>query len=134
MTVRDTRKKHEYWIDRISTAVRIMGKYEERRDDTVQNYKQRLGDAYSASTKAFDVVSALYSSGAAISEIITAARYLLISTYPTFAAICREESNYAIDAYGGGWDFRTRYLALAVLCRLTPEESLPLVQGIDFWP
>lgn len=134
MTERDTRKPHEYWIERVPAVVRFMGRYEDRRDTETQNFKQRLGDGYSASDKAFEVVSALYSSGAPIPEVISAARHLLLDAYPRFVALCREDPDYAIASYGGGWDFRTRYLALAVLCRLTPEESRPLVDAVDFWP
>lgn len=134
MTARDTRKPYEYWIERVPAVVRIMRRYEDRHDSAGQNYKQISGDAYSASNKAFETISALYSSGAPIPAIVSVARHLLLNAYPKFVDVCREDADYAVASYGGGWDFRTRYLALAVLCRLTPEESRPLVEAVDFWP
>lgn len=132
--MRDKKKSEAYWLSLINELHKAIDEIHTfLRSDSVA-YDVRIGELYSANGYVFDIVSALYSSGAPLSEVISAARHLLLDAYPKFVDTCREDPDYAIASYGGGWDFRTRYLALAVLCRLTPEESRPLVDAVDFWP
>ncbi len=131
--MRTSEKSIEYWTQYVPRKQEFV---REIRDDLLNAshaFDQRIGDGYDYQRHQFALVSALYSSGAAEEDCLSAARVLLIESYPAFAKVGAENPKKARADYGGGWDFRTRYLALAVLCKLTPEESRPLVEAIDFW-
>ncbi len=132
--MRDLKKSQDYWSLSIADLAEVTGDSYRFLLDSSISYDQRIGEYHSLDSYSFDITSALYSSGAPIPECISAARHLLLDAYPKFVAVCREDAAYAHGAYGGGWDFRTRYLALAVLSCLTPDESRPLVEAVDFWP
>ncbi|MDX8350885.1 hypothetical protein [Cognatiyoonia sp. IB215182] len=61
-------------------------------------------------------------------------RILLLDAYPQFGAICREQPAWKQRDYAGGRGSRTRYLRLAILCRLIPDEAAPPVDAVEFWP
>jgi len=124
----------EYWIDRVARLEVRIQKNVAWRDDVEDRFDRRVMAGSVTFHETFNLTSALYSSGAPMPEVVAAAQRLLLDAYPRFVALCREAPDYARGAYGGGWDFRTRYLAMAVLCRLPPAQNLPLVEAIDFWP
>lgn len=132
--MRDKAKQAAYWQGSLDEIVEVRSDMAAFLENDGLRFDQKIGEAYSLQLIDADWISALYSSGAAIEACAEQARSLLINTYPKFVAIGRENPKAAKTDYAGGWDFRTRYLALAVLCKLTPEESLPLVQALDFWP
>lgn len=132
--MRDKKKSETYWSKLLVDLDETINEIHEFLRTGEATYDVRVGEFYSTVGYVFDVVSALYSAGTPMPEVITAAKRLLVDAYPKFVSVCREDPDYAIGAYGGGWDFRTRYLALAVLSRLTPDESRPLVEAVDFWP
>ena len=134
MSMRDIRKGSDYWDFYLKDVSEFI---EEILEDSLKedrSYKNRLGDGFDVHRNEFFLVSALYSSGASIEDCATQARKLLLEAYPRFISVCLEHPARSREDYAGGWDFRTRYLALAVLARLSPEEAKPLVDAVDFWP
>ncbi len=134
MSMRDRKKSPAFWRDSLIDLHEVLADSNEYLINNDLSIEQKIGEKRGIERYVFDITSALYSSGAPIPEVIAAAKRLLINAYPDFVALCRQDPDYAIGGYGGGWDFRTRYLALAVLCHLSPEESRPLVDALDFWP
>jgi hypothetical protein len=132
--MRDKLKGQEYWDFYISDTLDFLDEVLTDLGKPGRSFENRLSDASIYESFTFNTVSALYSSGAPMDEVVSAARKLLLEAYPAFIGVCRENPAQARNDYGGGWDFRTRYLCLAVLCRLTPEESAPLIEAVDFWP
>ncbi len=132
--MRDQLRSIEDWHDYFDTTRVLLERYETRLNDPTIRFDRKIMTAYGKQDESFDLVSALYSSGAPIPDCVMQARKLLLAVYPQFISVCQENPKQARNDYGGGWDFRTRYLALAVLCRLSPEESRPLVDALDFWP
>lgn len=132
--MRDDHKSEAYWSGLVASSQTATMEIEEFLQADNITYDVRLGELYSFQSYILDIASAIYSSGAPISKVISTVRHLLFEAYPAFVAVCRENPDYAVAIYNGGWDFRTRYLASAILSRLTPEESRPLVEALDFWP
>ncbi|HRM73648.1 MAG TPA: DUF1911 domain-containing protein [Paracoccus sp. (in: a-proteobacteria)] len=132
--MRDKKKSGDFWMNSLTEIHEVLAESEAYTEGNRLSIEDELRERRSIEGYTFDIVSVLYSSGAPMPEVAKAAKTLLIEAYPKFVALCRQDPDYAVGAYGGGWDFRTRYLALAVLARLTPEEGLPLVEAMDFWP
>jgi hypothetical protein len=134
MTLRDTLKPAEYWVAQITELYEVFEEYRQDVDDPSRGFPEKLGDSYSMSKLSFEQVSALYSQGADLAVCADQARRLLIDVYPKFVETARQKPETAKSGYAGGFDFRTRYLALAVLAKLSSDEAIPLVEALDFWP
>lgn len=130
--MRDTLKDKDYWDFYIQDVSEFIKEIEKDLVLKDQPYKSRITDTALIVYYRFDLTCAYYSSGAPIEECVAPARQLLIHDYPRFIDVLREQPKQA-GGEAGGWDFITRYLALAVLSQLTPEESKPLVDAVDFW-
>lgn len=133
MSIRDPLKDQAWWDARVPAAERILGRYQGRFAAGDQTYSARLGDAFSIAEKSYGVVSALYSANADVEVVAKAATQCITRAYPQFVLVCREQPAQAKREYAGGWDSRYKYLSLAILCRLTAEETRPLVEALDFW-
>lgn len=133
MSKRDPLKDDAWWEARVPAAVRILGRYQDRFTGGDQTYSARLGDAFSIVEKSYGVVSVQYSAGSNVEDVVKSATEVAAVAYPGFIAVCREQPAQAKREYGGGWDSRFKYLALAILCGLSKEESQPLVEALEFW-
>ncbi len=132
--MRDLIKSEEYWAFFLTDVSEFISEIHEDAKSVGRPYDLRLGDCFDIHKNNFYLVSALYASGASIEDCVMQARKLLLEAYPQFIQVCLERPKQAREDYGGGWDFRTRYLALAVLAKLTAKEAKPLVDALDFWP
>lgn len=132
--MRDRLKTPEYWQAQIADNKDFVGEVYNDLINSDETFSARRNDASFLLRTEFDLVSGYYSSGAPIAQCVEQARKMLLEGYVTYVDVCRLSQKEAYEAEAGGYDFRTRYLALAILCRLTPDEARPLVEAIDFWP
>ncbi|MGH1367754.1 MAG: PoNe immunity protein domain-containing protein [Maritimibacter sp.] len=132
--MRDTRKDESYWqgvFEDLDWTINFARNLLREPDRPLDKMIMPTADLEADHLK---LTNALYSSGAPIPDCVAQARSLLMEAYPGFVDACRRASKQAMSGWHGGTDMRTRYLALAVLCRLTPDEARPLVEALDFWP
>ena len=127
-------KSQEYWQASIKDREDFTQELRSEIAKTEETYAARINDAAFLEHAAFNLVSARYSAGDPIVDCVVQARSLLLEVYPLYVSTCALAPRKGKADEAGGWDFRTRYLALAVLCRLTPNEACPLVEALDFWP
>lgn len=132
--MRDELRSPEYWQGQIEEYAPFAEMLRERLTTREETFKARRNDVSFLVGTQFDLVSGHYCAGATVEKCVELARRLLLEGYPTYVDVCRLDPKEAQKSEAGGWDFRTRYLALAILCRLTPDEARPLVEALDFWP
>ncbi|WP_194269386.1 PoNe immunity protein domain-containing protein [Tritonibacter litoralis] len=132
--MRDKLKNPDYWTFYLSDRADFLHEIAEDLKGAGNTYDEQVADRSFMETFGFNLASAAYSSGLEISKCCSYARSLLVEYYPIYVRACGLAPRRAFDEESGGWDFRTRYLALAVLCKLTPEEAKPLIDALDFWP
>jgi len=131
--MRDKLKPQDYWAAYIPDHRDFI---EEIREDFLtegQSFDQKVGDIYDLQRHSYQFTSALYSSGHEIDDVANAARDAILDAYPQFISVCREHPERSKVDYAGGWDDRYKYLSLAILLNLSPDESRPLIDALDFW-
>ncbi len=131
--MRDFRKTPDYWSAHIEDSAAFKAKLRRDLVDAETCFKGKRNTASFLNRNEFNLCSAMYSSEYPVSDCARQVRKLLLSAYPVFVAVCRMGTARDQASEDGGTDFKTRYLALAVLARLTAKEAAPLVDALDFW-
>lgn len=131
--MRDQLKSKKYWSEFLPDHEAFIDEIAEDLLVPDPAYAQRIGDLFDLQRHIYQHASAHYASGSEIEKIREVVIPAVTHAYPQFVAVCREQPAQAKREYGGGWDFRYKYLALAILFGLSTEESQPLVDALHSW-